>query len=101
MIAYSSDENKTTAVIQKWEEEKAELKKRISEQEYLKDVLEEKKLQISFLQQQLEQRIKNHHLVEQQFRELGIKFMEVKEKLEIKEQTKKNSRPAFMKKNRK
>src|SRR5688500_9986758 len=65
------------------------MKKRISEKEYLRDVLEEKKLQISFLQQQLEQRIKNHHLVEQQFRELGIKFMEVKEELEIKEQMEK------------
>jgi chromosome segregation ATPase len=75
-----------TSMIQKWEEEKAELKKRISEQEYLKDVLDEKKQQIVFLQQQLEQRIKNHHLVEQQFRELGIKFMEANEKLEIKEQ---------------
>jgi chromosome segregation ATPase len=89
LVAYSSDENKTTAVIQKWEVEKAELKKRLSEQDYLKEVLEEKKVQISFLQQQLEQRIKNHHLVEQQFRELGIKFMEVKEDLEIKQQTEK------------
>jgi len=89
LVAYSSDDNKTTAVIQKWEAEKAELKKRISEQEYLREVLEEKKLQIGFLQQQLEQRIKNHHLVEQQFRELGIKFMEVKEELEIKQQSEK------------
>jgi len=76
-----------TSMIQKWDEEKAELKKRISEQEYLRDVLDEKKQQIIFLQQQLEQRIKNHHLVEQQFRELGIKLMEVNEKLEIKEQS--------------
>ena len=76
-----------TSMIQKWEEEKAELKRKISEQEYLKDVLDEKKQQIVFLQQQLEQRIKNHHLVEQQFRELGIKFMEANEKLEIKEQS--------------
>ena len=90
LIAYSSDENKTTAIIQKWEEEKSALKRRISDQEYLKDVLEEKKIQIGFLQQQLEQRIKNHHLVEQQFRELGIKFMEVKEELEIKQQTEKD-----------
>jgi chromosome segregation ATPase len=75
-----------TSMIQKWEEEKAELKRRINEQEYLKDVLDEKKQQIIFLQQQLEQRIKNHHLVEQQFRELGLKFMEATEKLEIKEQ---------------
>jgi chromosome segregation ATPase len=76
-----------TSMIQKWEEEKAELKRRTNEQEYLKDVLDEKKQQIVFLQQQLEQRIKNHHLVEQQFRELGIKLMEASEKLEIKEQS--------------
>src|SRR6187401_14040 len=74
-----------TSMIQKWDEEKAELKKRINEQEYLKDVLEEKKQQIVFLQQQIEQRIKNHHLEELQFRELGIKFMDANEKLEIKE----------------
>ena len=76
-----------TSMIQKWEEEKTELKRRLNEQEYLKDVLDEKKQQIVFLQQQLEQRIKNHHLVEQQFRELGIKFMEANEKLEIREQS--------------
>jgi chromosome segregation ATPase len=76
-----------TSMIQKWEEEKAELKRRINDQEYLKDVLDEKKQQIVFLQQKLEQRIKNHHLVEQQFRDLGLKFMEANEKLEIKEQS--------------
>ena len=76
-----------TSMIQKWDEEKAELKKRINEQEYLKDVLEEKKKQIVFLQQQLEQRIKNHHLEEQQFRELGIKLMDANERLEVKEQS--------------
>lgn len=83
-----------TLMIQKWDEEKAELKRRISEQEYLKDVLEEKKQQIVFLQQQLEQRIKNHHLVEQQFRELGIKLMEANEKLEINEQSSKEFQAA-------
>src|SRR4029079_7184366 len=76
-----------SSMIQKWDEEKAELKKRINEQEYLKEVLEEKKQQIVFLQQQIEQKIKNHHLEEQQFRELGIKFMDANEKLEIKEQS--------------
>jgi len=83
-----------TSMIQKWEEEKAELKRRINDQEYLKDVLDEKKQQIVFLQQQLEQRIKNHHLVEQQFRELGIKLMEASEKLEIKEQSDKEFQAA-------
>jgi chromosome segregation ATPase len=76
-----------TSMIQKWEEEKADLKRRINEQEYLKDVLEEKKQQIVFLQQQSEQRIKNHHLVEQQFKDLGLKFMEANEKLELKERS--------------
>jgi len=83
-----------TSMIQKWEEEKTELKRKINEQEYLKDVLDEKKQQIVFLQQQLEQRIKNHHLVEQQFRDLGLKFMEASEKLEIKEQSGKDFQAA-------
>ena len=85
-----------TAMIQKWDEEQAELKSRISEQEYLKDVLEEKKQQIVFLQQQLEQRIKNHHLVEQQFRGLGIKLMDANEKLDIKEQSVKDFQAAVL-----
>jgi len=87
LSVYSENGTGFTSMIQKWDEEKAELKKRISEQEYLKDVLEEKKQQIIFLQQQIEQRIKNHHLEEQQFRELGIKFIDANEKLEIKEQS--------------
>jgi len=68
---------------------KSRAKEKINEHEYLKDVLEEKKLQITFLQQQLEQRIKNHHLVEQQFRDLGIKLMETREELEINQQSSK------------
>jgi len=87
LSAYCENEAGVTSMIQKWDEEKAELKKRISEQEYLKDVLEEKKQQIIFLQQQIEQRIKNHHLEEHQFRELGIKFMEANEKIEMKDQS--------------
>jgi chromosome segregation ATPase len=84
---YCGNGSDFTSMIQKWDEEKAELKKRINDQEYLKDVLEEKKQQIVFLQQQLEQRIKNHHLEEQQFRELGIKFMDANEKLGMKDQS--------------
>src|SRR6186713_2585131 len=87
LSAYCENEAGVTSMIQKWDEEKAELKGRINDQEYLKDVLEEKKQQIIFLQQQLEQRIKNHHLEEQQFRELGIKFIDANEKLEMKERS--------------
>ena len=87
LSAYCDNESGVTSMIQKWDEEKAELKRRINDQEYLKDVLEEKKQHIVFLQQQLEQRIKNHHLEEQQFRELGIKFIDANEKLEMKERS--------------
>jgi chromosome segregation ATPase len=87
LSAYCENEAGFTSMIQKWDDEKADLKRRINDQEYLKDVLEEKKQQIVFLQQQLEQRIKNHHLEEQQFRELGIKFIDANEKLEIKERS--------------
>ncbi len=87
LAAYSQDGTELTTAIQKWENEKGELKRRIAEQEYLKEVIEEKKSQIGFLQQQLEQRIKNHHAVEQQFRELGIKLMEAREEVEIKQQS--------------
>src|SRR6187397_444484 len=87
LSAYCENEAGVTSMIQKWDEEKAELKRRINDHEYLKDVLEEKKQQIVFLQQQLEQRIKNHHLEEQQFRELGIEFIDANAKLEMKEQS--------------
>lgn len=87
LAAYSQDGTELTTSIQKWKEENNELRRRISEQEYLKEVIEEKKSQIGFLQNQLEQRIKNHHTVEQQFRELGIKLMEAREEMEIKQQS--------------
>jgi chromosome segregation ATPase len=50
---------------EEWEEEKKKLKNKITEQEYLKDVLEEKQLHIDFLQSQLEKRVKSYHEVEQ------------------------------------
>jgi len=46
-----------------WQEEKIALKTMIAEQEYIKDMLEEKSMQVVFLQQQLEERIKKHHQV--------------------------------------
>jgi hypothetical protein len=52
-----TDEERT-AIIDRWREENILLKDKVAEHEYLKDVVEEKKMQISFLQTQLEQRIK-------------------------------------------
>ena len=46
------------------EDEKTTLKNKITDQQYLQDVLQEKKLQIEFLQNQLEQRIKTFREIE-------------------------------------
>lgn len=46
-------------------EENRTLKIQVKEQQYLRDFLEEKKAQIEFLQNQLEQRVKNFHEAEQ------------------------------------
>ncbi|OQP51819.1 hypothetical protein A4H97_26820 [Niastella yeongjuensis] len=48
------------------EEEKTTLKTKITDQTYLQDVLQEKKLQIEFLQNQLEQRIKTFREIEKE-----------------------------------
>ena len=48
------------------QEEKANLKSRFLEQESMLDVMQEKNLQIGFLQNQLEQRIKSYHQLEYQ-----------------------------------
>lgn len=51
-------------LLNKAEEEKTALKNKITDQTYLQDVLQEKKLQIEFLQNQLEQRLKTFREVE-------------------------------------
>ncbi len=49
------------AIMDRWKGENIKLKERVAEQAYLKEVLEERQIQIEFLQNQLEQRIKNNH----------------------------------------
>jgi chromosome segregation ATPase len=51
-------------LLTKAEDEKVTLKNKITDQQYLQDVLQEKKLQIEFLQNQLEQRIRTFREVE-------------------------------------
>ncbi|MEP7375092.1 MAG: hypothetical protein ABI675_16965 [Chitinophagaceae bacterium] len=60
-----SDDEKAV-ILHRWKEENTFLKERIAEQQYLHDLLDEKKAQIEFLQNQLENRIKNNHQSEQQ-----------------------------------
>jgi chromosome segregation ATPase len=53
-------------LLSKTEDEKTTLKNKITDQQYLQDVLQEKKLQIEFLQNQLEQRIRTFREVEKE-----------------------------------
>ncbi|MGZ8509921.1 MAG: hypothetical protein ACXWWA_06065, partial [Chitinophagaceae bacterium] len=64
-----SDEERT-AIINRWREENIALKDKIAEQEYLKEIVQEKKIQIDFLQNQLEQRIRNNSQDENQRNQL-------------------------------
>jgi chromosome segregation ATPase len=61
--------------------DKAELDRKIKEQDYLKDMYAESKLQVEFLQNQLESRIKNHSETEQKNRELSSSLHEKTEQL--------------------
>ena len=54
------------SLLTKAEDEKVTLKNKITDQQYLQDVLQEKKLQIEFLQNQLEQRIKTFREIEKE-----------------------------------
>ena len=72
-----TDEEKA-AIINRWREENIALKEKVAEQDYVKEILEEKKMQIAFLQNQLEQRIKNNHLAENERNQLLANFEQSK-----------------------
>lgn len=62
----TASEDEKSMIVNRWREENTILKNKAAEQEYLQDIVEEKKRQIDFLQQQLEQRIRSYHHSEQQ-----------------------------------
>lgn len=68
-----SDEEKA-AIVNNWKEESGRLYDKVAEQDYLKDILEEKKNQIEFLQMQLEQRIQKFHKTEMRSKELVVEL---------------------------
>lgn len=68
----SGDEK--SIVVNRWKEENDALKEEVKDQQYLRDLVDEKKAQIDFLQNQLDQRIRNYHQAEQQRREMQIKI---------------------------
>lgn len=71
--------------IEHLQNEKAELDRKLKEQDYLKDMYSESKLQVEFLQNQLELRIKNHSETEQKSRELASTLHEKTEQLKASE----------------
>ena len=68
--AISGEEGRENLVLS-WKEENKNLRNKVADLEYLKEVVDEKKSQISFLQNQLDQRIKNHHQVERSLAEVN------------------------------
>jgi chromosome segregation ATPase len=63
--------------IERLQEEKAESDRKLSEQDYLKDAYSQNKLQVEFLQNQLEQRIKSHSQAEHKIKELTASLQEL------------------------
>ena len=76
-IQTGTDDEKNI-ILYRWKEENALLKEKVAEQQYLHDVLNEKKTQIEFLQTHLEQRIKNNHQSEQQLLQITTVLEETK-----------------------
>lgn len=77
----SSGDEEKDKIVNRWKEEHETLREKVSGQEYLEELLEEKNAQISFLQNQLESRIKNQHLAEQQ-RQHAIAEKEEQERIQ-------------------
>jgi chromosome segregation ATPase len=71
--AGDDEKDKITA---RWKEENIRLRNKITEQDYLEEVLEEKKAQIVFLQQQLELRIRNQHRADQQSQQSKLEMQD-------------------------
>ncbi len=70
----TATDGEKASLVNRWQEENAMLRDKVAEQEYLRDIVEEKKMQIEFLQQQLEQRIRNYHQSEKLLGELTLQI---------------------------
>lgn len=71
-----SNTNEFIRRIERLQDEKADVDRKLSEQDYLKDAYAQSKLQVEFLQNQLEQRVKNHAQAEQKVKELTASLQE-------------------------
>jgi DNA repair exonuclease SbcCD ATPase subunit len=62
----TSTDDEKAVILTRWKQENVGLREQIAGQQYLNDMLVEKKAQIEFLQNQLENRVKSNHQLEQQ-----------------------------------
>jgi chromosome segregation ATPase len=81
----TATEDEKAEIINKWKEENASLRDKVSDHEYLEDLVEEKKAQVNFLQNQLEQRIKNLYQSEHQRLQVVAEMKQIKEERETAE----------------
>ena len=78
----TATDDERSAIIKKWREENGSLRDKIANQEYLEELVEEKKAQLNFLQNQLEQRIKNLYQSEHQRLQAVAETKHIKEENE-------------------
>jgi chromosome segregation ATPase len=78
----TATDDEKAAIINRWKNEHSALQNKMAEQEYLQKLVDEKKAYIDFLQQQLEQRIRNQHQSEQQAAETRTLFQQMKQSFE-------------------
>lgn len=85
-LATATTEEERASLVNKWAEENGMLKDKLAEHDYLSDIVEEKKSQIIFLQNQLEQKIVLQHAAEHQTSQLQAELAAKEELLQQKEQ---------------
>jgi chromosome segregation ATPase len=78
----TATDDEKSKILNRWKEECASLMNQVTERDYLEELLEEKKAQISFLQNQLEQRIKNQHQADQNRQQAMAELQQQKEEID-------------------
>ena len=79
LMLLTADDDEKAELINRWKNESSALQNKVTEQEYLAEIVEEKKTYIDFLQQQLEQRIRSQHQSEQQATEVKAQLQQVRQ----------------------
>ena len=85
-----------TAIVNEWKKEKEQLSDKVAEQDYLKDIIVEKKNQIEFLQQQIDNRIQKFHTTELRANELNLQLEQANKALDDTKSTLKATEKNFI-----